>query len=111
MEELENQETEAINTEESIVDRLKAGQDRFEKAVSLLEDCVLERLERHENAKIQANKSLEVIERMTDNVTTIIGSLDKEALEKFNNPEPEEELEPMQDLDSSHPEYIQPPIQ
>ena len=60
-----------------------------------------------------SNKAIDELalrESMGVDLEGLVESLEKEGEKLFGVPEVEEELEPMQDLDPSHPEYIQPPI-
>ena len=64
-----------------------------------------------EKIATKALDELALRESMGEDLDGLVENLEEQDLKLFGAPEIEEELEPIQDLDPSHPDYIQPPIQ
>lgn len=56
----------------------------------------------------KALSELALRESMGNDLEGLVENLEKQGEKLFGAPETEEELEPMEDLDPSHPEYVQP---
>ena len=105
MEEIPATETE---NQPEYVTNLKEGERIFKKAVGKLEECVLVRMEKHEQAIRDSQRVGVLMHDMTKNVVTIIGKLNPSEAEKFNAeefPPVDENIEP---ADSVSPSENQP---
>jgi hypothetical protein len=58
----------------------------------------------------KALSELALRESMGNDLEGLVENLEKQGEKLFGAPEIEGELEPVEDLDPSHPEYVQPPL-
>ena len=99
MDELENQETEATQDKDVLFEIFKETVKDVKQRLMILQ----KRSQNRGNAMINATREMRESLKELDDLDAL------EALELEEN-KLEEELEPMQDLDSSHPDHVQPPI-